>query len=297
MRRSVLIAALSVFLTGCNGCGSGKAEETAAPSPTATAASSAEPSYPAEPQDEISFDELVYDSNGLKIRAVLYQKDGSFQQTGDMLTMKIQNDTGTNYILKSDQITVNDYQTNNSFEGATRAGEENTLYVHCWTHYLEDVGIGGNVKTVTMLMQYYDFWTEEPLDKDPFSVTIHVPSDEPYDDTEWIGEEIYSDENAKITGYFDYPSRELCFIYFNLSDRPLTFSCGNVRANGKWLETLETGIVTVYPEARYYCHFNLRDVLVRAGRIKPYEVLTDFSYSDYDSLTKIIPDQSVPIDD
>lgn len=297
MRRSVLIAALSVFLTGCTGCGSGKAEETADTSPTITAEPSAESSYPAESQDEINFDELVYDSNGLKIRAILYQKDASFQQTGDMLTLKIQNNTDTSYVLKSDYITVNNFQINSSFKGATRAHEENTLYIHCWTDNLKGVGIGGNVKTVTILMKYYDFWTDEPLKKDPFSVTIHIPSAEPYNDSQWIGKEIYSDEYVRITGHFNYGTRQLCFIYFNLSDHPLTFSCGNVRANGKWLQTLETGTVTVYPKARYYCHFNLRDSLVQAGRIIPEEILTDFSYSDYGRLSKILPDQSIPVDD
>lgn len=283
---------MCMLLSGCYGCNTPDTENGETSSPTASA-SAEETVYPDEPKDDIAFDEVIYDENGATIRAVRYQKDASFAGHGDMITLKTSNTNSTGYILYGSIQTINGFRIGRC-ESAFYPEGTHTSYVHCWTDTLKYAGVSGNVKTVTITFNFGDFQTGEPLeDMEPITVTIHVPSDEPYDEEAADGQLIYEDDYCKVTGYYARNDKRLMYIMHNNGDEELVFSSGLITVNGKEL-TLETGSITLNPGEKCITTFDLTDALIKAGRITPEEITICVSYNNYDDIGKIIENLSIP---
>ena len=283
---------MCMLLSGCSGCNTPATDNGETSSPTVSS-SAEETVYPDEPQDDIAFDEVIYDENGATIRAVRYQKDASFAGHGDMITLKTSNTNSTGYILYGSVQTINGFRIGRC-ESAFYPEGTHTSYIHCWTDTLKYAGVSGNVKTVTITFNFGDFQTGEPLeDMERITVTIHVPSDEPYDEEAADGQLIYEDDYCKVTGYYARNDKRLMYIMHNNGDEELVFSSGKIAANGKEL-VLETGLITLGPGEKSITTFDLTDALVKAGRITPEEITVCVSYNNYDDVGKMIENLSIP---
>ena len=180
-------------------------------------------------------EQVLVDSNGIKITATEYTADGLF---GDGVKLVIENNTDKDYTIGCDALIVNDYMIADLFAAEVAAGKKANETMDLYSSELEAAGIE-NVGQIEMYFHAYDDDFNSLFEKE-YSVIQTSQYDNMDTTVDDAGTELYNANGIRIVGKTvdenSFWGTSILLYTENTSGQNVTITVDDMSVNGVMMD-------------------------------------------------------------